>query len=216
MTMTLPILRPGHASGTARGGAVVFPPRRPGEGRTEVAEPTSVARRMIDSHGRTIRDLRLSITDRCNFRCVYCMEPDVRFMERAELLSVEEMARVVRVCAGLGVEKIRLTGGEPTVHPRLTEIIREVGAAAGPDVDLAMTTNGSLMDDDSLAAWRRAGLRRITVSIDSLDPGKFAAITRSNVPPSRVIEGLRAAARAGFAPLKANAVVVRGFNEDQV
>jgi cyclic pyranopterin phosphate synthase len=171
---------------------------------------------MIDSFGRTIRDLRLSITDRCNFRCVYCMEPDVRFMDPAHLLSVEEMARLVRVCASLGVEKVRLTGGEPTVHPDLTRIIREVSRAAGPAADVAMTTNGSIMDEASLADWRGAGLRRITVSIDTLDPASFAAITRARATPQQVIEGLHAAARAGFAPIKANAVVVRGFNEDQV
>ncbi|MGE3108007.1 MAG: GTP 3',8-cyclase MoaA [Phycisphaerales bacterium] len=180
-------------------------------------------RRLLDSHGRTIRDLRLSVTDRCNFRCVYCMEPDVRFMGSNELLSIEEMARVARVCAGLGIEKIRVTGGEPTVRTDLAEILaaisRGVEEAARPEggrLDLAMTTNGSLMDEARLGEWRRAGLKRITVSIDSLDAGRFARVTRSASSPGEVVEGIRAAKRAGFDPVKVNAVVVRGFNEDDV
>jgi cyclic pyranopterin phosphate synthase len=170
--------------------------------------------RLIDSHGRAIRDLRLSITDRCNFRCVYCMEPDARFMPESELLSVEEMIRLAGVCVSLGVHKIRLTGGEPTVHPRLTEII--AGVAALGDIDLAITTNGALVDEERLHAWKAAGLRRVTISIDGVDPARFAAITRSRTPPSRVINAAAAAVRAGFQSTKLNAVVVRGYNDDQV
>jgi cyclic pyranopterin phosphate synthase len=193
----LPVLQGTHA------------PRASPPGAPESAR----AGRLIDSHGRTIRDLRLSITDRCNFRCVYCMDPDVRFMPQSETLSVDEMLRVVRVCVGLGVEKVRITGGEPTVHPQLTEIIR--GVAALPVHDIAMTTNGSLMDDASLASWMRAGLRRITVSLDSVREDRFARVTRSTTPPSAVIEGIQAARRAGFSPIKVNAVLVRGVNEDE-
>ena len=135
------------------------------------------SRRLIDSHGRTIRDLRLSITDRCNFRCVYCMEPDVRFLPSGELLTSGEIVRLARVCVGLGVDKVRLTGGEPTVHPGLGDII--AGIAALGAIDLAMTTNGSLADRSAMLGWKAAGLTRISISIDSLDDGRFAAITRS-------------------------------------
>jgi len=169
---------------------------------------------LVDSHGRIIRDLRLSITDKCNFRCVYCMEPDVRFFPADELLTIDELARLAGVCVRLGVHKLRITGGEPTVHPELTRIIRAV-AHTGP-TDLAMTTNGSIMDESSLLAWRAAGLSRLTVSIDSLDPARFKRLTRSNSSPAQVVDGIRAAIRAGFHPIKINAVVVRGLNEDDV
>jgi cyclic pyranopterin phosphate synthase len=171
-------------------------------------------RRMIDSHGRTIRDLRLSITDRCNFRCVYCMEPDVRFLDTAQLLTPDELVRVARVCASLGVEKIRLTGGEPTVHPHLTRIIRDLAALELDD--LAMTTNGSLMPDASLAAWRDAGLHRLTISIDSIREDRFRAITRSRFSAAALTDAIRRARAAGFRSVKLNAVIVRGVNEDEI
>jgi len=167
-----------------------------------------------DSHGRVIRELRLSITDRCNFRCVYCMEPDVRFLDAGALLSVDELVRVARLCVALGVRKVRITGGEPTVHPRLVEIIR--GVAGLGVADVALTTNGALMDSKRLAAWLDAGLSRITVSIDSLRPEVFAAVTRSRCSPDDVIAGVAAAKGAGFSVIKLNAVVVRGFNEGEV
>src|SRR2546426_12654152 len=128
------------------GNAAETPPRAP-EGAVR-------ADRLIDSHGRTIRDLRLSITDRCNFRCVYCMDPDVRFMERGELLTEEELIRVAGVCVGLGVEKVRLTGGEPALHPGLEGIIR--GVAATRVTDLAITTNGPLLDEGAARPGTRA------------------------------------------------------------
>ncbi len=174
---------------------------------------------MVDSHGRVIRDLRLSITDRCNFRCVYCMDPGVRFMDRSELLDAQELVRVARVCVGLGVDTVRVTGGEPTLHPDLEEIIGGVAGLAGPDgaaLDVAMTTNGSLMDERRLTAWRRAGLRRITISIDSVDPRRFASMTRSRTTSDRVLAGIEAALAAGLRPVKLNAVVVRGYNEYEV
>lgn len=171
-------------------------------------------RRMIDSHGRTIRDLRLSITDRCNFRCVYCMEPDVRFKESGELLTPDELARVARICVALGVDKIRLTGGEPTVHPHLVRIIRDMGALKLDD--LAMTTNGSLMSDAALGSWRDAGLQRLTISIDSVHEDRFRAVTRSKFSVAALIDGVRRARAAGFRNVKLNAVIVRGVNEDEI
>lgn len=203
MSLALPILV--VSKGTAHA-AAESPPRAPERERS--------GERLIDSHGRTIRDLRLSITDRCNFRCVYCMDPDVRFADASELLSVEELVRLATVCVGLGVEKIRITGGEPTVHPRLTAIIR--GVSALPIEDIALTTNGSLMDDGKAREWHAAGLRRVTISIDSLREDRFAALTRSNCPPRRVLDAIGASTRAGLGPVKLNAVVVRGFNEDEV
>ncbi len=176
--------------------------------------PARASPRLIDSHGRAIRDLRLSITDRCNFRCVYCMDPDVRFADASELLSVEDLLRLAAVTIKLGIEKIRITGGEPTVHPRLTDIIR--GVSALPIDDVALTTNGSLIDDRRAAEWHGAGLRRVTISIDSLREDRFAAITRSNCPPRRILDAIGASQRAGLGPVKLNAVVVRGFNEDEV
>lgn len=170
--------------------------------------------RLIDSHGRTIRDLRLSITDRCNFRCVYCMDPDVRFMEQGELLSVDELTRLARICVGLGIEKIRLTGGEPTVHPDLESIIR--GVAASGVGDIAMTTNGSLMDEERTRAWKAAGLTRVTISLDSVRPETFARTTRSRCSPETVVGAARAAMAVGLEHTKLNAVVIRGVNEGEV
>lgn len=177
--------------------------------------PRSLQRdRLIDSHGRTIRELRLSITDRCNFRCVYCMEPDVRFAPASAILSPEELERVARVCVSLGVTKIRLTGGEPTVHPRLEEIISRIASLGVRDI--ALTTNGSLLTTRSLAAWKSAGLTRITISLDSLLPDRFAKLTRSTSTPDDILRGVERAIGAGLSPIKVNAVVMRGFNEDEV
>lgn len=180
--------------------------------------PGSLGRVLIDSHGRTIRDLRLSITDRCNFRCVYCMDPDVRFADPRGLLTVAEMVRVVRACMALGVRNVRLTGGEPTVHPKLVEIIRGV---AGLGVhDLAMTTNGSLCTRESMRKWKDAGLRRLTFSMDAVTPAVFTAMTRSHVGGGggveQVIAAIGLAIEEGFAPVKVNAVVIRGRNEREV
>ncbi len=193
MAMNLPIF-------TSRG---LAPPNR------ELRE-----RRLIDAYGRTIRDLRLSVTDRCNFRCTYCMEPDVRFLRKVELLTVPEMVRVARLCVGLGVEKIRLTGGEPTVYQHLDDLIAEL--AKLPIKDLAMTTNGSLMDDARAREWKRLGLRRLTLSLDTLRPDRFAAITRSKTPPETVIDAIRKAKDAGLDPVRVNAVIVRNWNDDEI
>jgi len=166
-----------------------------------------------DQYGREIRDLRISLTDRCNLRCVYCMPEQMVFKPRAELLTDDEILQIVRVAAELGVRKIRLTGGEPTVRPNLAGLVRRIAAVSGIE-DLAMTTNGVRLSQlaRSLAD---AGLQRINVSLDSLDAEKFRKITRwGNLDD--VLAGLDAAREAGLSPIKLNAVVVRGFNEADV
>lgn len=171
---------------------------------------------MQDVRGRGLQDLRVSVTDRCNFRCPYCMPRDLfgadhAFLPRAELLTFEEIERVVTVFAGLGVTKVRLTGGEPLLRRELPSLVAAIAAVPGVD-DLALTTNGSLLA--GLAApLREAGLSRITVSLDSLDPDVFAALADSVVPVSQVLSGIAAAAAAGL-PVKLNCVLRRGVNED--
>ncbi len=168
---------------------------------------------MKDQYGREIRDLRISLTDRCNLRCVYCMPEEMVFKPRAELLTDDEILLLVRAAAELGVRKVRLTGGEPTVRPNLAEIVRRIAAVPGIE-DLAMTTNGVLLSRlaEPLAA---AGLQRVNVSVDSLDAEKFRKITRwGNL--DGVLAGLEAARAAGLTPIKLNSVVVRGFNEEDV
>lgn len=204
-------------SGGARKGGDDWAARPSGS----VAAPPAAPHRpgyLIDSHGRVIRDLRISITDRCNFRCVYCLDPGVRFLPADQLMSVDEIVRVASVCVGLGVRKIRLTGGEPTLHPQLTEIIARLSRL--PLRDLSMTTNGSRSSPENLRAWRDAGLRRLTVSIDSTNAERFAEITRAPAGKDgdfdRIIEGVREAVRIGLNPVRLNAVVIRGVNEDQV
>ncbi|MSR34867.1 MAG: GTP 3',8-cyclase MoaA [Phycisphaerales bacterium] len=169
--------------------------------------------RMMDSHGRTILDLRISITDRCNFRCVYCMEPDVQFQPRENVMTPGEIIRMARVAQSLGVRKIRLTGGEPTLHPQLTEIISGIRAAT--DVEIAMISNGSLLTRQKLSTWKRAGLDRMTISIDSVRADRFARVTRSTVTPEDVIAGIEMCVVEGLTPLKLNAVLVRGQNDDE-
>jgi cyclic pyranopterin phosphate synthase len=142
------------------------------------------------------------------------MDPDVKFADPSDLLSVEHLLRLAAICVDLGIEKVRITGGEPTVHPRLTDIIR--GVSALPIDDIALTTNGSLIDDRRAKEWHDAGLRRVTISIDSLRQDRFAAITRSNCPPKRILDAIAASQRVGLGPVKLNAVIVRGFNEDEV
>jgi cyclic pyranopterin phosphate synthase len=168
---------------------------------------------------RPLRDLRVSITDRCNFRCTYCMPrelfgPDHQFLPRAELLTFEEIARVVGVLASLGVGKIRLTGGEPLVRRDVTDLIAMLDAIDGID-DLAMTTNASLLAP--LAEdLRAAGLRRLTISLDALDDEVFRAMSDTKISVDVVLDGIAAAQAAGFAPIKVNAVVRRGVNTDQI
>ncbi|HET9701689.1 MAG TPA: GTP 3',8-cyclase MoaA [Burkholderiales bacterium] len=173
---------------------------------------------ILDTRGRMLRDLRISITDRCNFRCVYCMPkevfgPDYAFLDRKEILSFEEIARVTRIFRGLGVEKIRLTGGEPLLR---RNVERLVGMLAGiPGLDLTLTTNGSVLRQKA-QLLRDAGLKRITVSLDSLDNARFAAMNDVDFPVERVLEGIAAAETAGLRPIKINMVVKRGLNEDSI
>lgn len=202
---TSPVVALPQARATSAKSLPVGPPHAPPQVRA--------ARRMLDSHGRTIRDLRISLTDRCNFRCVYCMEPDVRFLPRDDVLSPREIVRVARVAESLGVRKIRLTGGEPTLHPQLTQII--AGLRAATSVEIAMTTNGSRLSPNSLPEWKSAGLSRLTISIDSLRPERFARITRSTSSPEIVVAGARLAVAAGLTPVKLNAVLIRGVNDDE-
>lgn len=183
--------------------------------RSPPAAPDDVRRRSIlaDSHGRAIRDLRLSITDRCNFRCVYCMEPGVRFAPHGSLLTADEIVRIARIAESLGIRKIRLTGGEPTLRPDLERIIAGIRAATG--VEIALITNGSRITPESLRGWREAGLRRITLSIDTLRPDRFARITRSGTDPGTVLRAAEMCLAAALTPVKLNAVLIRGFNDDE-
>jgi cyclic pyranopterin phosphate synthase len=171
---------------------------------------------LTDSHGRVIRDLRLSVTDRCNFRCVYCMDPDFRYMPKQQLLTLEEYVTLVRVCLSLGITKVRITGGEPTLYPQINELIHELGKMPGGIPDLAITTNGSLLDRMPLDQWKRDGLRRITLSLDSLRPERVRSITRTDATPASVIRAIHLAREAGFDPIKVNAVIMRGVNDDEV
>src|SRR3954447_17149023 len=168
---------------------------------------------LIDPHGRTVRDLRISITDRCNFRCQYCMPVEgMQWLPRDEVLSFEEIERIARLCVErYGFTGIRLTGGEPTVRAHLPVLVEKLAALG---VDLAMTTNGATLR--LLAAdLRRAGLRRINISCDSLRADRFAAMTRRDAL-DKVLEGIDAAIEAGFDPVKVNCVLMRGENEDEV
>ncbi|MFN2613719.1 MAG: GTP 3',8-cyclase MoaA [Actinomycetota bacterium] len=169
------------------------------------------AGRLVDGFGRVADDLRISVIDRCNFRCTYCMPADgMRWLPRAQILSYEEIARIARVFVSLGVRTIRLTGGEPLVRRELhvlVEMLRDVP-------DLALTTNGVLLAEQA-ERLARAGLRRINVSIDSLVRHRFAEMTRRDAL-ARVVEGLRAARAAGLTPIKLNCVVIRGTNDDEL
>ncbi|HEY2776571.1 MAG TPA: GTP 3',8-cyclase MoaA [Gaiellaceae bacterium] len=171
---------------------------------------------VLDTFGRPLRDLRISVTDRCNFRCVYCMPKEVygrdhRFLDRKELLTFEEIARVARVFVDGGVRKIRITGGEPLVRRDLERLIEQLAAL---DVDLTLTTNGSLLPQKA-RALADAGLTRVTVSLDALDDATFRALNDVDFPVDRVLDGIEAAREAGL-PVKVNAVVKRGANEDQI
>ncbi|MDQ3751323.1 MAG: GTP 3',8-cyclase MoaA [Actinomycetota bacterium] len=170
---------------------------------------------MVDVFGRGVRDLRISVTDRCNFRCVYCMPKEVfgrdyQFLERSELLSFEEIERLARIFVGLGVKKIRLTGGEPLVRRNIEQLISKL--AAIKDLDLTLTTNGSILEKKA-PALKAAGLQRVTVSLDSLEDQVFKTMNDVDFPVERVLAGIEAAAQAGLTPVKVNAVVKRGLNE---
>jgi cyclic pyranopterin phosphate synthase len=169
-----------------------------------------------DSYGRTIHDLRVSITDRCNYKCVYCRtgELGAQYPE----LGIEEYMRLIRLFVSLGISKVRLTGGEPLLRRGLVEMVRELSALrtpAGAPLDLALTTNGHLLE--GLAEpLKTAGLNRVTVSMDAVDPEVFERITRVPGSFATVLKGVRAARSAGLTPLKINCVLLRGFNDDQI
>ncbi|NNF65364.1 MAG: GTP 3',8-cyclase MoaA [Acidimicrobiia bacterium] len=168
----------------------------------------------FDTAKRAFRDLRVSVTDRCNFRCTYCMPketfgPDYQYLERTELLTFEEIARLVRLSKDLGVTKVRLTGGEPLLRKGIEGLVAQLRAIG--DLDLTLTTNGSLLarKADALAS---AGLDRVTVSLDAVDDATFKAMNDVDYPVAKVLEGIEAAADAGLGPIKINAVIKRGVN----
>lgn len=191
--------------------------------------PNCGAKRLIDSHGRAITDLRVSVTDRCNYRCIYCRTGNdgAQYSE----LPLDDYLRIIRVFVSLGIEKVRLTGGEPLLRRDLTTLIREIAqlrTSYGPDgrqlararggsgkLDIAITTNGHLLATQ-VESLRDAGLTRVTVSMDAVDPEVFARITRVPGSYHRVLAGIRAAQAAGLGPVKVNCVLLRGFNDEQI
>jgi len=186
--------------------------------RARFPEAAQTAAKVRDTLGRPLRDLRVSVTDRCNFRCIYCMPKEIfgqgyRFLDRNEILSFEEITRLARIFHDFGAEKIRLTGGEPLVRrdlERLIVMLREI-----PGLDLTLTTNGSLLEKKA-QSLKDAGLQRITVSLDSLDNAIFKAMNDVSFPVERVLAGIDAAEAAGLRPIKVNMVVKRGINEQSV
>ena len=171
-----------------------------------------VNRTLIDQFGRKVDYIRLSITDRCDFRCVYCMAEDMTFLPRDEVLSLEECARLVKVFVGLGVSKVRITGGEPLVRKNALWLFEEVGKLKGLN-ELVLTTNGSQLESQA-AALKKAGVKRINISIDSLKPERFKKITRTG-KLEQVLAGLQASIHAGFEGIKINTVLMRGSNDDE-
>jgi cyclic pyranopterin phosphate synthase len=174
---------------------------------------------LLDNLRRPLHDLRISVTDRCNFRCAYCMPKEIfgrdyAFLPRAEILTFEEIVRIARIFTALGVEKIRITGGEPLVRRNVEELVAMLAQIPGV-ADLTLTTNGALLAQKA-AALARAGLRRITVSLDSLDDAIFQSINDVAFPVAQVLAGIDAAREAGLAPIKVNMVVQRGVNDADI
>ena len=167
---------------------------------------------LVDQFGRTVDYIRLSITDRCDFRCVYCMSEDMTFLPRDEVLSLEECARLVKIFVGLGVSKVRITGGEPLVRKNALWLFDKVGKLQGLK-ELVLTTNGSQLESQAVAL-KKAGVKRINISIDSLKPERFKKITRTG-DLNKVLAGLRASIEAGFEGVKINTVLMRGSNDDE-
>jgi cyclic pyranopterin phosphate synthase len=169
-----------------------------------------------DSAGRTIDDLRISLTDRCNFRCVYCMPAEgLPWLPKREILRYEEILRLARIFVALGVRTIRLTGGEPLIRQDVDVLVRGL-VALHPDLDLSMTTNGFFLAE-KVGRLREAGLRRINVSLDSLRPDRFERMVRRDGPLlSRILDGIRLAKAVGLSPIKINCVVMRGVNDDEL
>ena len=173
-----------------------------------------------DTRDRPLRDLRISVTDRCNFRCVYCMPKELfgsehAFLPRSEILSFEEITRLARLFADEGVRKLRITGGEPLVRHEIEQLIGMLADIPGID-DITLTTNASLLTPQRATALRDAGLDRVTVSLDAIDDGVFRRINDVDYPVARVLEGIEAASDAGLGPVKINMVVKRGLNHDQI
>lgn len=175
---------------------------------------------VTDTFGRAMHDLRVSVTDRCNFRCVYCMPKEVfgsdyQFLPHKDILTYEEITRIVRVFVSCGVKKVRLTGGEPLLRRELERLVEMLADVPGLD-DLTLTTNGSPLTKEKASALQRAGLRRLTVSLDSLDDAVFQAMNDVSFPVARVLKAIDHAATAGLSPIKINMVVKRGLNEDSI
>jgi len=175
--------------------------------------------KILDKLNRPLRDLRISVTDRCNFRCVYCMPKEVfgsdyQFLERGQILTFEEITRLARIFVSQDVGKIRLTGGEPLVRKDLHQLVAMLSSIS-PDLDLTLTTNGSLLARQA-QALKDAGLKRVSVSLDSLDDATFKAMNDVDFPVQKVIEGMDAAAAVGLGPIKVNMVVKRGLNESSI
>ena len=173
---------------------------------------------LTDTLSRPLRDLRISVTDRCNFRCTYCMPKEIfgsdyQFLERSQILTFEEITRLARIFVGHGVRKIRLTGGEPLVRRDLHRLVSMLSAL--PDLDLTLTTNGSLLAKQA-QALKDAGLKRVTVSLDSLDDETFKAMNDVDFPVQKVLDAMDAAAQVGLGPIKVNMVVKRGLNESSI
>ncbi|WP_417339041.1 GTP 3',8-cyclase MoaA [Halomonas kashgarensis] len=169
--------------------------------------------KLVDGFGRTIRYVRLSVTDRCDFRCVYCMAEDMTFLPRAQVLTLEEIATLSQAFIDLGVEKIRLTGGEPLVRSGIGSLVEQIGQMDGLR-DFAMTTNGAGLDKHA-QRLRDGGLQRLNISLDTLVPERFRRLTRTG-ELEKVLTGIRAAQSAGFERIKLNAVILQGRNDDEV
>ena len=176
---------------------------------------TAEADRMVDQHGRRIEYLRVSVTDKCNLRCVYCMPMEgLPWLKREELLSYEEITTIVRTMAGMGLRRVRITGGEPLVRRDLADLVRMISAVPAIE-DLSLATNGVLLDNPA-EDLRSAGIQRLNVSLDSLRPERVDAIARRPGSYPKIMAGLDAAERAGFEPIKINVVLIRGQNDDEI
>ena len=181
-------------------------------------EPSSAETAVTDTRKRHLRDLRISVTDRCNFRCTYCMpksvyDRDFKFLERTQLLSFDEINRLVGIFKDHGVEKVRITGGEPLLRKQLEKLLHMISVSH--QLDLTLTTNATLLKQKA-AMLLDAGLKRITVSLDSLDEHTFQMMNDMKVPVAKVLEGIEEADRVGFRPIKINMVVKRGVNDQHV
>ena len=174
---------------------------------------------ITDKLDRSFRDLRISVTDRCNFRCAYCMPAEIygdsyKFLPRPDLLTFEEIVRITKIFVGLGAEKVRLTGGEPLVRRQIENLVREITQIPGL-ADIAMTTNGYMLSEKALLL-KNSGLHRVTVSLDTLDEDVFMKMNGRNIGPKRILEGINAAERVGLVPIKINSVVQKGTNDEGI